>query len=46
MCNTFIGNQFNKRIGFNSKEKRYIMPSMDKTSYIQMIKERQSEVKE
>ena len=46
MCDTFIGNQFNKRVGFNSKEKRYIMPSMDKTSYIQMIKERQNEVKE
>lgn len=46
MCDTFIGNQFNKRVRFNSKEKRYIMPSMDKTSYIQMIKERQNEVKE
>lgn len=46
VCSTFIGNQANKRIRHNTKMSEYSMPSMDKSSYIQMIKERQNEVKE
>lgn len=45
MCLTFIGNQANRRIQFNSRNKEYKRPGIDKENFIQMIKDKQEEYK-